>query len=146
MTQNLPTNSEVGTGAQVYRELYFRDDHPSFAALRREALNVCGNWLRYRPIWSARYLSGSAALFWTSTCIVYSDNAKGRTLSAQPASPQHVPSRSEQTSLLRQFYSNDTPVTVTVSGKRHPPQYRQNPRNGQLERARIEQVQQLLEQ
>ncbi len=148
-TQNLPTNSEVEQALKSYRELYFRDDHPRLlASLRREALNVMHQLAPLSPYLVGSVLSGSAGRYSDINLHVYSDNAKDAELYLlnRQIAYKHVPSRSERASLCVSFYSNDTPVTVTVFPENDIRRSAAKSESGQLERARIEQVQQLLEQ
>lgn len=147
-TQNLPTNTEVEAALKAYRELYFKDDHRRLlSSLRREALNVMHQLEPLSPYLVGSVLNGNAGRYSDINLHIYSDNAKEVELYLlnRQIAYKHLPARSERAALCVNFYSNDTPVTVTVFPENDVRRSSAKVEGAPLERARIDQLEKLLQ-
>ncbi len=145
----LPTNAEIETALKVYRDLYFKEDHRQLLdSLRREALNVMQQLAPFHPYLAGSVLSGNAGRYSDINLQIFSDNAKEVELFLlnRKIDYRHLPAPSERATLNIAFYSNDTPVTVTVYPEHDVRRSPARHEGAALERARIDQLQQLIDQ
>lgn len=145
--KNLPTNQEVETALRQYRDLYQPEHGSVINGLRRQALQVMARFAGFRPYLTGSALSGLAGPHSDINLIVYSDDPKSvelfclnaqidYRLESRPGEEADYPTLAfyADNNLVRLSVRPESNERATARGYDHP-----------LDRARIEQVQQLLD-
>ncbi|MEW9897157.1 hypothetical protein ABWL39_00780 [Chitinivorax sp. PXF-14] len=147
--QNLPTNGEIEQALKAYRDIYFKEGHAELlASLRREALRVMSQFRDFSPYLVGSVLSGTAGRYSDINLQLFTDSAKEVEIDLlnRRIDFRHQPLPNDRAEMSVSFYSNDIPVSLTVYP--HDDMRRTSSRHDmqQLERARIDQVELLLQE
>ncbi|MBB5017476.1 hypothetical protein HNQ59_000740 [Chitinivorax tropicus] len=148
--QNLPTNMEIETALKAYRDIYFKDDHSKLlTTLREEAVRVMRQLAQFNPYLVGSVLSGTAGRYSDINIQLFVDSSKDVEifLLNQAIQFRHLALPNERAEMNVSFYSNDIPISLAVYPR---DELRRNSASradgGGLERARIDQVEKMLEE
>lgn len=148
--QNLPTNNEIESALKAYRDIYFKEDHPRLlTSLRQEALVVMRLLERFNPYLVGSVLSGTAGRYSDINIQLFADSSKDVEifLLNHAIKFRHLTLPNDRAEMSVSFYSNDIPISATVYPR---DELRRNStsrdENNILDRARIDQVERLIEE